>query len=272
MNKIKLIAMDLDGTLFAADHHTVSKRNADALMKARQNGINTVIATGRTYCQIQDVLRQTNGMSYILVSNGAAALDGDGKSVFSNCMDYDKWLEAYKILSGYNIVTEVYHNGNTYLTEPDYQFYTNALLPQQLLDDLKAAITFCDDVPDTLYEKQAEKLTSLYVPKELDAMLRQKFEAMGLSVTSSIPMNMEITQNGVNKATGLKGLCDQLGITPDEVLAFGDGENDVEMLQWAENSYAMSNACDKAKSAAKYMTKSNDEDGVALVIEKILEE
>jgi hypothetical protein len=270
MSKIKLIAMDLDGTLFLPDHHTISQRNIDALMRARQSGIKTVIATGRTYSQVTEVLEQTNGMSYVLVSNGAAAMDSNGVTIFSNCMEYDEWKKVYDILTDYGIVTEVYQGGKTYLTQKDFAFYDSLPLPKQLIEDLKNALTFCDDVTKVLYGERAEKLTSLYVPPEKDGELRQKFTDMGMSVTSSIPMNIEITKQGVNKASGLKGLCDTLGIQSSEVMAFGDGENDVEMLEWAGHSYAMENACEQAKTAAKHTAPSNAEDGIAQIVEKIL--
>lgn len=266
---IKLIAMDLDGTLFDSDHRTISPRNIETIANAHNKGIKIVIASGRTMCQIKNVLRQIP-VDYVIASNGAASLDKEGSVIASDTMDYDCWCSVYNILEENNIVTEVYVEGKTYLKSLQKEDYKSDYLSPELLEELKAAINYCDDIPKVLKGKSVEKITSLYVPEDKYTSVQRKFEQMGMEVTSSIPHNMEINKNGVNKGTGLNQLCDMLGIRADEVMTFGDGNNDVEMLLWAENSYAMENAVDEAKKAAKYMTDTNYNDGIAKVVETIL--
>lgn len=266
---IKLIAMDLDGTLFGSDHRTISPRNIEAITRAHDKGIKIVIASGRTMCQITNVLRQIP-VDYVLASNGASSLDKEGNVIASDTMDYDRWSSVYNILEENNIVAEVYIEGKTYLKSLQKENYKSEYLNTKLLEELKAVINYCDDITEELKGKSVEKITSIYVPEDKYTYVQKKIEQMGMAVTSSIPHNMEINKMGVNKGTGLNQLCDTLGISADEVMTFGDGNNDVEMLLWAGNSYAMENAVDEAKNAAKYMADTNYNDGIAKVVEIIL--
>lgn len=266
---IKLIAMDLDGTLFDADHKTVSERNVLAIKKAHDMGIKIVIASGRTMCQITDVIKKIP-VDYILASNGAASLDKDWNVITSDGMDYDCWCEVYNILEEEGIITEVFVDGKTYLKTSQKDYYTSDYIPSELLNELKEVINYCDDIPKALKGKTAEKISSLYVPRCKYEVVKNKFEQINLAVTSSIPFNMEINKKGVNKGTGLNQLCSALGIKADEVMAFGDGNNDVEMLKWAGSSYAMGNAVDEAKKAAKFIADTNYNDGLARIVERIL--
>ncbi|MGN1318896.1 MAG: Cof-type HAD-IIB family hydrolase [Lachnospirales bacterium] len=266
---IKLIAMDLDGTLFDDDHINISKRNVNAITKAYNKGINIVIATGRTMCQMDSVLKQIP-VSYVITSNGASSFDINGNPIASDGIDFDTWSKIYNILDENNIVTEVFYNGKTYLKSSQKDDYKNPYLSSILLDSLKTVINFCDDPIESLKGKSIEKLSSIYVPGNIYDLIKSKFEQMDMAVTSSVPYNMEINKKGVNKGKGLDKLCSVLNINSSEVMAFGDGNNDVEMLLWAENSYAMENAVNEAKIAAKFLADTNYNDGIAKVVEKIL--
>lgn len=267
---IKLIAMDLDGTLFDSDHKSVSDRNVNALRSASEKGIKIVIASGRTYCQITNVLKRIGVIDYVIVSNGASAIDNMGNVISSDCMEFEEWKEIYNILEENDIVTEVFNSGNTYLKSSTIQKYKNSDLSEDLLDELRAVINLCDNVTETLKGEKAEKLTSIYVPDDKFLYLKNLFEERNMMVTSSIPSNMEINKAGINKGSGLKKLCDTLNIKSDEVMVFGDGGNDIEMLKWAGCSFAMENAIEEAKAAARYIADSNFNDGVAKAIEKIV--
>lgn len=266
---IKLIAMDLDGTLFDDDHRTISKRNIDAIVKAHNKGIKIVIASGRTLCQINNILKLIPA-DYVIASNGAAAIDREGRVISSDGMDYESWTEAYKVLEEYNTATEVYAYGKTYLKSSQKGLYKNKYLNNILLNELKAVINYCDDVTQTLKNKIVEKITSIYIPEDVYNTVRERLLNMGLAVTSSVPYNIEVNKMGVNKGKGLSSLCRELNIKSDEAMAFGDGSNDVEMLLWAGCSYAMGNAVDEAKKAAKHIADTNHNNGLGKAIEAIL--
>jgi len=265
---IKLIAMDLDGTLFDNDHKSISDRNVNALKAAAKKGIKIVISSGRTYCQITNVLKRIEAVDYVLASNGAAVIDNMGNTISSDCIEYDKWKEVYNILEKNDIVTEVFFNGNTYMKSSDIKRYGSPHLNDDFIEELLPVINLCDNVTETLRDKKVEKLVSLYVNNEKAIYLKKIFENLNMVVTSSVPENMEINKYGTNKGAGLKRLCDIININSDEVMAFGDGGNDVEMLKWAGCSFAMKNAEDDVKMSAKYIADYNYNDGIAKEIEK----
>lgn len=265
---IKLIAMDLDGTLFDSDHRSISERNVKALRKASEKGAKIVISTGRTYCQITDVLKRVGAVDYILVSNGAAIIDNKGNTISSDSIEYGDWKKVYDILDENDVVAEVYSSGKTYFKRSDRDKYKNPDVNDDLIEELFAVITFCDDVTKTLENEKAEKITSIYIPNEKFDSLKKDFEQLDMVVTSSIPDNMEINKRGTNKGEALKRLCDILSIEADDVMAFGDGGNDIEMLEWAGCSFAMKNASEDVKNAAEYIADYNYNDGIAKEIEK----
>lgn len=267
---IKLIAMDLDGTLFDSDHKTISERNIKAIKTASSKGIKIAICSGRTCCHIKNVLEQLKVVDYILVSNGALAMDITGNVMASDCMNYDTWKFVYEFLEQFGIVTEIYCNGNSYMKKSSSDLYKSDYLKDEFLKELKDEITFCDNPTETLNNKAAEKVTSIYVPKDKYDRIKTTFIEKNLAVTSSIPFNMEINKVGVNKGKGLSSLCNILGINASEVMAFGDGNNDIQMLEWAEQSYAMKNAQDDVKKAAKLIADYNYKDGIAKAIEGVL--
>lgn len=267
---IKLVAMDLDGTLFGTDHKTVSKRNRNAIKNASLKGVKIVICSGRTCCHIKNIINQVKVVDYILASNGALAMDMAGNVLAFDGMDYDTWKFVYEVLEQFGIAAEIYCNGNSYMKKSSRDLYKSDYLDDKFLQELKEDITFCDNPLETLKNKSVEKVTSIYIPENQYDKIKTIFIEKNLVVTSSVPFNMEINKMGVDKGSGLSSLCDTLGIHPDEVMAFGDGDNDIAMLQWAGQSYAMKNAQDSVKKAAKFVTDCNDKDGVAKVLENIL--
>lgn len=269
-NMIKLVAVDLDGTLFGRDHKSVSQRNVNALKKLSENNVKVVIASGRTYSQITNVIKRVGVADYIVCSNGASVIDVKGNVIATDYMEYEKWKKIYDILFENKIATEVYVDGKTYMDRCFDNSYYNKALKGDFIEELKSLINFCDNVTEALKDRGIEKLSAVYVPAEKQEALENRFKEMNMAVTSSIPFNMEINKWGVSKEKGLKMLCEKLGIMREEVMAFGDGNNDIEMLKWAGLSFAMGNADEKVKKSAKYVTETNENDGVAVEIEKLI--
>ena len=158
---IKLIAMDLDGTLFDSDHKTISERNIEAIKNASSKGIKIAICSGRTCCHIKNVIHQLKVVDYILASNGALAMDITGNVIASDCMNYDTWKFVYEFLEQFEIVTEIYCNGNSYMKKSSSDLYKSDYLNDEFLKELKSEITFCDNPTKTLNNKSAEKVTSI---------------------------------------------------------------------------------------------------------------
>ncbi len=267
---IKLAAFDLDGTLLAEDHAHISDRNKQALLKASRMGIKIVIASGRTWSVLQDSLVEAVVADYALIANGAAVVDvKTQKDVFRQDMPQSVFREIYHILKQYDAVFEVYCGGKTYVEHSVLNHTEFLKLPKIYVEELKRyMIPVSGTLPEFFDKKGVEKIHVMTVPKEnRKDIMGALSQVENLALTSSMPGNIEINTKGTNKAVGLSALCDLLHIKPDEVMAFGDANNDLEMLKFAKWSFAMGNGTDEVKKAASYLTDTNGNDGVAKAME-----
>jgi hypothetical protein len=267
---IQLIAMDLDGTLLSADHMTVSDRNREALRRASEKGVRLVLASGRTWVQLESVAQQVPSIQYALLSNGAAARDlQQGERLFTFDFPWEDFQTLLALLHRYDAVFETYCAGQSYLESRLTGRFQNKSLPAAFIERLIARLRIVDNLEETLAGQAIEKVNVFSMPEQnyepLLAALRQtgRFE-----ISSAIIGNMEVNAKGIDKGVGLKRLCAELGIAPENVMAFGDATNDLGMLCWAGWSFAMANAHESVKKAARYETASNEEDGVARAIDR----
>lgn len=270
MSKIKLIALDLDGTLLMEDHSTVSKRNLSALKAASDLGIKIAISTGRTYKVLSGILKQVTCATHAVMANGATAMElATEKFLFSDGIKEEIWAPIYKELISEDAAFEVYFKGQSLIERDRLNSFRSPTAPEDYALDLRQYITPVDGLFEYLSGNQIEKIHVLSVPDGKYERMYKKFsDDPSLKITCSMPGNFEINSSETNKGVGLEKLCALLGIERDCVMAFGDAGNDVEMLKWAGFSFAMENATNEAKAAAKYITASNLQDGVAQAVEK----
>ena len=270
MNDIRLICLDMDGTLLADDHATVPERNIRALEAAAEKGAAVCVASGRAWGLLHGVHRQLPFLKYAILSNGAAVLDVDrGTWLHRNCLPDGARIRLISLLLDWGVPFEVYAGGENY-TQADRQeqVIASALSPQ-FGEVLRTCSRFPADLNAALPAGEVEKIHVFHVPPERREDLAAKAEAWGpLSVTSSFENNMEFTAHGVNKGTAARALCVRLGWTAEQVMAFGDAGNDLELLSWARWSFAMANGSPEARAAARYHTASNTEAGVARGVER----
>ena len=269
---IRLIAMDLDGTLMSTDHITVTEKTKRALEKAHDLGIKTVIATGRTLSVTESVLEQVPFIDYVIYSNGAAVFDRcKGENIYSRMMYPDTVNAVIDILESYPVYYEVYADGRPHSEMSKAAFFKNNGLPQEFLDAYMAAIENHESISRYAKNTDIEKINLFYFDGEFYDEIREALYALDdLAYTSPVAGDLEMTCMGVNKGTALKGMCEALGISSSEVMAFGDADNDIEMLKFAEYGIAMANASEVCKKAAAYETLSNGEDGIAAALEKFV--
>ena len=262
--------MDLDGTLMSTDHVTVTEKTKNALKRAHDLGIKTVIATGRTLSVTESVLEQVPFIDYVIYSNGAAVFDRcKGENIYSRHMYADTVNAVVDILESYPVYYEVYAEGSPHSETSKAAFFENNGLPQEFLDAYMAAIENHESISDYAKNNNIEKINLFYFGGEYYEEIREALFALDdVAFTSPVSGDLEMTCTGVNKGTALKGMCETLGISPDEVMAFGDADNDIEMLKFAEFGVAMANASQVCKAVAKYETLSNGEDGIAHALEK----
>ncbi|WP_327368649.1 HAD hydrolase family protein [Streptomyces sp. NBC_01217] len=268
---LRLIATDLDGTLLR-DDKTVSDRTVAALAAAEKAGLEVFFVTGRPARWMDVVSDHVHGHGLAICANGAAVADlhADGKLVKVHPLERDIALDVVRTL-------RAAAPGTSFAVELATGIHYEPVYPPFHLDP-GATVAIAEKL---LHEETPGtgapvlKLLAHHAELTPDDFLDLAGTAAGdlASFTRSSPTALlEVSGPGVSKASTLALCCAERGISPAEVVAFGDMPNDVEMLRWAGTSYAMGNAHPAALAAASGRTASNDDDGVAVVIERILAE
>lgn len=265
---IKLIALDLDGTLLSSDHVTIPIPNRRAIDQAIERGMLVVPATGRTLYDIPAYLREHPGIRYVITSNGAELIDlTEGRTLFSAHMSPETAGAVLGTVKAGSVYAEVYSGGKAYIDrrlrakslEASPLFSLFALLPERRMTENLA--DFLSRHPDPI-----EKIELLTDDVDEAAALAERLRALPVTVTTSGMNSIEVTTRSTSKAKALAHLCGLLGIEASEVMAIGDSPNDAEMLGWAGISVAVENADESLIGAVDHVTASNDRGGVALAI------
>ena len=272
--RIKLIALDLDGTLLDS-RKRVSQRNLDALEKARRMGVLIVPVTGRPAQGLPQAVLDLPGLRYAVTSNGATIRDlRENRYLLEKHLTPADCLRVLEACADFDMIREVFREGVGYLTQGDrdilwaryegtpmmeYVLGTRRVLPGSLEEFLRE-----DDRP-------LEELFFLTDSPEVKEALRQRLSALpDISFADPAPKDLEVMVGGINKGEALIYLLDLLGIDPQETMAIGDGGSDLPLLKAAGIGVAMDNALPFVKEAADWVTASCDEDGVALALEKVV--
>ncbi|WP_319370890.1 Cof-type HAD-IIB family hydrolase [uncultured Ilyobacter sp.] len=258
-NKIRLVAIDLDGTLLNS-HHEVSLKNAEVLRKLEKAGIQVVITTGRAYEAMTKFYREIGLSGEVICYNGSVVYDKEHNIVWKNILDHETGLELVKIGEKYGI----YHHGfidNKWvvpeMSDMAVKYKERTGLTETLVD-----FHHLEDVAFTkmMYIGENEMLMDIY------NVLDDKFGDQ-LYKAFSNPMFLEIMHRNSSKANALSYLLEQKGLTTENLLAIGDGYNDFEMLSMAGIGVVMENAPMELKKHFTYKALSNDEDGVGKFLE-----
>ncbi|MET9506691.1 HAD hydrolase family protein [Streptomyces sp. NPDC006622] len=270
----RLIATDLDGTLLR-DDKSVSPRTVAALAAAEKAGIEVFFVTGRPARWMDVVSDHVHGHGLAICGNGAAVVDlhgGPGAHRFVKVRE----LARENALDAVRLLREA-APGTMYAIEQTYGFYQEPEYPRMHLevpDSLAPAERLlAPDAPGA--GEPVLKILAFHPTLDPDAFLTLARLAIGdrANVTRSSPSALlEISGPEVSKASTLALCCAERGISHEEVVAFGDMPNDVEMLTWAGRSYAMGNAHPDVIAAASGQTVANNDDGVAVVVERLIAE
>ncbi|MBZ6283429.1 HAD family hydrolase [Streptomyces olivaceus] len=270
--RARLIATDLDGTLLR-DDKSVSPRTVAALAAAEQAGIEVFFVTGRPARWMDVVSAHVHGHGLAICGNGAAVVDLHGGPDAHRFVKVRE-LPRENALDAVRLLREA-APGTVYAVEQTYGFHQEPAYPKMHLevpDDLLPAEELL--APDGRGSTEPVlKILAFHPELDPDGFLTLARLAVGdrANVTRSSPSALlEISGPDVSKASTLALCCAERGISHDEVVAFGDMPNDVEMLTWAGRSYAMGNAHPDVVAAATGQTVANNDDGVAVVIEQML--
>lgn len=267
--KIRLIASDLDGTLLNP-RKRISDRNLQAITRAADQGIAFVPSTGRIFSALPEQIRNLPFLRYCITVNGGGIYDREEeRTIFQAEIPEKRGQELFQFIHRYHTMYDCYQEGQGYVSAAYYE-QMSQYIPEELQSMYKVTRKPVPDLESFLVGRGSlQKMQLFFQDLELRKQaIREIGEAFpDMSVTSSVYCNIEINIAEANKGNALRILCQQLGIDMAEVVAFGDGSNDVTMLQAAGVSVAMENGDAEAKNAAKYLTATNEEDGVAVFLE-----
>lgn len=273
----QLVALDLDGTLFNSESQ-VSDENKAAIREAARRGITFVISTGRPYRGLPLELMAELGIRYAITTNGAGIYKVPEKEcLFENCMSASLAADIVEELLKLEIHMDLFIHGDAYTPE---QCRETFLKIDSLPDSLKQYILSTrESIPDMvsfLREHQApvQKLTLNFLTdpdgnyRDRDNAIRILEQYPDISYLSGGYGNLEFTGTGISKARGLSLLCSYLNIPMEHTIACGDSENDLDIMKAAGLGVAMANAPEEIRSQADDVTLSNDQHGVAAMLEK----
>ena len=268
---IKLIVTDMDGTLFDDDHATIPAKNIAALRAARERGVKLALASGRPWSILRDAVEQLGGVDYAILANGAAIRDAKtGEHIYENGFPNPQAVSLIEALVREDLPFEIYCRGQNFIRPKDADRLGDALLSPSFAEIyLKRGVKLTSDLAAALEGRAMEKINLFYAPPERQEALRAIVQATGpVEISNALERNMEFNFGGASKGEALAVLAARLGLAPEEVMAFGDANNDLTMLSWAGWSFAMANAMAGVKAVAKYQTASNHEAGVGQAVER----
>ncbi|WP_010238757.1 sugar-phosphatase [Clostridium arbusti] len=263
----KLIAIDMDGTLLK-DDKTISKENFDAIQRARKNNVKVVLATGRPVKGIEKYLKELNLIGedeYAVTFNGAVVQTTTGNHIMAKTL---MTLEDLHYL--YNLSKELKVNIHAHTTE---ECITPKSSKYSVLEAELNSIPLTEIDFDNLNENTTiVKVMFIDDEKTLDRVIKAlpKDIYEKYTIMRSMPYFLEFLNKNANKGTGVKLLSEKLGIKQNEIICAGDADNDKHMLKYAGLGVAMGNASDNIKEIANFTTKTNEEDGIAYVIDKFI--
>lgn len=270
---IRMIGVDLDGTLLNSEKQ-LTAYTREVLKKAIEQEVAVVVATGRPFSGVPDELKHFPGIRYALTANGARILDMQKqKVVYENLLSVESSEKVIDILRKHHAIHEFFVDGVGYMNEDGLKNVYAYFEDPHMVEYLQSTRIPVKDVKEKLQTMKCEvdKLQGIFRnQKDKEEALEELNTLSGIVVTAAMDNNLEINKEGTNKGLGLLQLGKSLGISREEIMACGDGGNDVEMLKEVGFAVAMANGSDPVKKAADLVTVSNDEDGVAKAIERFV--
>jgi len=271
--KIRAIGLDMDGTLLNSNNR-VDKTGLELLEQLRENGVYVFLSTGRTKLEIHDVIHENFLVDGMITSNGAGCYTKDStlleapikfsqvEKIISVAREHGMYYEVHPFLEermAYRedllIFRKLFYN--------EYNFSTSKHWLNFFRTAFETKVRWVDTLPNIPIAKLLFFHTDKNKIKDFRKKLKQLKEDNNFSISSSSEHNVEIVNEHVTKATGLKQFLKKFQLTPDELIVFGDSENDLPMFNLAKHAVAMKNASEHIKEQADDVTDyTNDEHGV----------
>lgn len=271
---IKLIAIDLDGTWLRTDC-SISEKNKKAISEAVDAGCIVVPTTGRSFRNAKAVLNEIPNLRYFINANGSTVTDAKKESlIYAETIPYQTSKAVYDMITQYESFAEIYEGLDAHVDAYGREFLLRAGLSASYVDQLLST-NIEHSCLDDFMEDPVRSICKFHIvcsSADLKNQLQRKLCTLeNVFPVSVFSLNLEIVNGRWSKAHGLQKLTEHLGLKPEDVMAIGDSDNDLDMLRWAGISVGMGNANKHVKEVVDYITLNNDEDGVAYALEKYLQ-
>ena len=272
-NTIKLIAFDLDGTLLNSQKELLPEV-FNELVRTKNSGVELVPVTGRLWDAVPDNVRSLDFINYAITVNGAEVYDIKNSKVLSRAeISLKNAITVMRVFDGLPVIYDCIVKGMSFMSKEHYAKIKEFALDEvqyKMLRDLRNPV---NDLQEFIRARgeNVQKMQMFTMNKNLRADLLKALAVIFPSnaISSSVPNNIEINDQNANKGAALKILSEKLCVAPENVMAFGDGLNDLSMIKFAGVGVAMNNAVDELKAVANYVTENDcDNAGVAEGIKK----
>lgn len=255
---MKLVVSDLDGTLLNQNSR-ISEETRNAVQKLSQKGVDFAIATGRGIGSIKEFKKILGQDVYAICNNGANIYDKNENLIFERVMDENLVKKIIMFFRENNVSYNGFRHGDIFTDEGTKESIVTLETGYNLVQ-LKNAVKF-PEMTKIIVKNDPEYI------KSLCEKMREKFSDV-VDITISQPRCLDIVHKDCSKGKGIKMISQKLNIPLTEIMAFGDGENDFDMLQAVGHPVVMENGLDILKAQIKNKAPKNTENGVALYLEK----
>ncbi len=261
------------GTLLN-DKKELTPYTRQVMEEAIRQGVTVLVATGRPWMGVPELLKSFPGRDYALTANGARIVrTQDGSVLMEQLLSRDKAKKILEICAKYDTLQEVYFDGQGYAEAEKMLHVERYHHNPNMWEYIRTTRIPTEDIFGLVdrESRSLDKVQALFADLDERARAWKELETLEeVEIVGSLKYNIEVNAAGVNKGSGLVELGKRLGIEREEIMAFGDGDNDEPMLREAGFGVAMANAEEKVKATADYITGSNEEDGVAKAIERFV--
>lgn len=272
---IKLICIDMDGTLLNSKHE-ISEKNKAAIRMATEKGVKIAITTGRLFTSARLYANMLGIKAPIISSNGAFIREKDeDRVIYKSVLSQDELLDIYNVIKKYDLLT-YFNMPNTIISERPVPSEHSYKIMNSKTKNEEDKVKFIEnvDLKEIFKQYDGQILKAICIEEEDKEKLnraKQELSQLGkFEVVSSWANNFEIMAKGTSKGNAVKHLAEILGIKQEEVMCIGDSENDLSMITYGGVGVAMGNALEILKAEAQFVTDTNEEDGVAKAIEKFV--
>lgn len=273
-DKIKMIALDLDGTTMYDDNH-MTDDVACTLNKANDMGIEIVIATGRALHSLPKALDKLKGLRHVVTSNGAAVYTYPERKLYlTNFLEPHSVIAIVDLIKKEGYFAEAFVDGHAYIDQVEYDRVVNGEITYRSKDYVMRTRQGIPHLLDFMIENKAkmENVNINFPSLPMRDEVRGKLEQIpDVTVTSAFPYNFELGGKTTSKAQAISQLLEARGLTSENLITAGDSLNDQAMIRLAGIGIAMGNAGNDTKEVADFIAPTNKEDGLAKALEYILD-